>query len=338
MELTGHDLARIRFIVSPWWETVAAVRAVTRAGAMHRVWASDVVRTLQADPSFERRWAVLSTFIHESGWIADALTPTPTRDESFAETRVRVERQDLALWDDDVRRARGTIDHPDLRSVLEQFIADPRAGVLRLTDAVAWFYQLAVAPYWDRILAVVTDDISHRTRLLARGGLEEMLGTLHPQVRRIDEGLEIAGKTCDLSNGMPGSGLTLIPSVFAWPGTLVLASPVFIRTLTYSPRGIGRLWDQAATSDDDLTALGQLIGATRSCLLAHLELPMTTSHLAGMLRFAPATVNAHLKVLAGAGLLSTFRRGREVFYERTELGDGLVAQALPEAADVVRVA
>lgn len=338
MQLTGYDLARIRFIVSPWWESVVAVRAVTRGGAMHRAWASDSLRLLRADPAFEEHWRNLSMFIHESGWIADALTPTPTREETFAETRARVETQDLALWDVDVQIARQKVDRADVRAALEEFARDPGAGVLRLTDAVAWFHALAVAPHWDRIISVVTDDISHRTRMLARGGLEEMLRTLHPQVRRVEDGLDIVGKTCDLSRGMPGSGLTLIPSVFAWPGTLVLAAPAFVRTLTYSPRGIGRLWDQGASSDDVPAPLAQLIGVTRSCLLAHLELPMTTSHLAGILRYAPATVNAHLKVLAGAGVLSTFRRGREVFYERTALGEGLVAQAWPAGADLVRVA
>lgn len=338
MELTGHDLARIRFAVSPWWETVVAARAVTRGGALHRAWAADVVRALRADEETARHWPQLSAFVHAAGWIADALTPTPTRDETFAETRTRVQQLDPQLWQADIDTARQKAESDEHRRVLGAFEADVPAGVRRLTDAVTWFHALAVAPHWDRIQAVAADDISHRSRLLGRDGLEEMLSTLHPQVRRVPTGLEIAGKTCDLSRGMPGSGLTLIPSVFAWPGTLVLATPAFVRTLTYSPRGIGRLWEHGFATPDEISPLGALIGATRSCLLVHLDLPMTTTQLSTSLRFAPATLSAHLKVLEGAGLASSFRRGREVFYERTDLGEELVATAVPRSSTVVRVA
>jgi DNA-binding transcriptional ArsR family regulator len=46
---------------------------------------------------------------------------------------------------------------------------------------------------------------------------------------------------------------------------------------------------------------------------------MTTTELAHVLGQSPSTVSGHLAVLHGTGLLTNWRSGRAVFYQRTAL-------------------
>ncbi|WP_052460305.1 ArsR/SmtB family transcription factor [Microbacterium gorillae] len=319
LPLEYDDLARIRFVVSPWWETVTAVRAVVVDPALHRRWRTEVVGMMRRDPAFGVHWPLLRAFIGRDQFIADALTPSSTHDESFDETRRRVIAQPLDLWQADLVRLREAPARPDTVEILATFEADPADGVARLVAATTWFWELAVEPHWERLNALLVADIEHRARLLSRGGVEEMLRTLHPLVTRVPGGLDIAGKTCTLCNGVAGEGLTLVPSLFAWPGALVLDRKPFIRTLTYTPRGAGTMWEEREC-DPESASLGQLIGTTRAAILLAADVPMTTTQLAVQLQMAPATVSAHLKVLAGTRIVRPFRRGREVYYERTDLG------------------
>ena len=323
LPLTPADLSRVRFVVSPWWETVAAVGAIIRETPLHRSWARRTLRAMREDAAAPAHWDQLRAFILRSGLIADTLTPAAETDETIAVARARVAEQDLALWTDDLVMLRERAERPASIAVLDAFEADPAAGVRRILDALEWFWTAAVQPAWGRIHALQIADIEHRTRLISHGGLDEMLRTLHPQVTRTDEGLDIAGKCCELGNGLRGQGLILVPCVFAWPGTLVLNRPPFMPTLTYAPRGVGALWERRDDSEE--SALSQLMGATRANVLRQLDVPMTTTHLAAQLTVATATASEHLRVLTGAGLLRSFRRGREVYYQRTALGDGVAA-------------
>ncbi len=326
LSLRPDDLTRLRFATSPWWEAVTAVLALTRDTPLHRPWARATRAALASDPDAARQWDVLRAFILPSGLIIDALTPTPARDETFEESYARVVAQDPALWLADITLMTQRADRPASAEVLAQFAGDADAGIRRLCDAVAWFWRVAVEPHWERIRALQVADIDHRMRLLSRGGVEEMLRTLHPQVRRVPDGLELTGKVCTISGRDGEPGLMLIPCVFAWPGTLVLAAPG-IPTLSYAPRGVGALWesrDEQFHEDAVNAPLAALMGATRATVLRQLDIPMTTTQLSHHLRISPAAASEHLKVLAGARLLDARRRGREVFYRRTRIAEELL--------------
>jgi DNA-binding transcriptional ArsR family regulator len=71
--------------------------------------------------------------------------------------------------------------------------------------------------------------------------------------------------------------------------------------------------------------LGDVLGHTRATLLGQLDLPMTTTQLATLLSLTAPTVNAHLKLLQAAGLVSARRDGRSILYVRTDLGERLLA-------------
>jgi DNA-binding transcriptional ArsR family regulator len=92
--------------------------------------------------------------------------------------------------------------------------------------------------------------------------------------------------------------------------------------LGYGARGAGRLWDDASAPSPSLAGL---VGRSRATILGELDVPRTTTLLAGRVELSAPTVSAHLSVLVGAGLLTSQRTGRRVLYRRTPLGDRLVA-------------
>ncbi|MCX4821375.1 metalloregulator ArsR/SmtB family transcription factor [Streptomyces sp. NBC_01142] len=83
------------------------------------------------------------------------------------------------------------------------------------------------------------------------------------------------------------------------------------------------MWSQEVVPTTD--ALNALIGRTRARILVTLTEAATTSILARRLSMAPGAVSQHLKVLSESGLVTRGRSGREVFYERSQLGDSLCA-------------
>lgn len=306
------------------------MRAIAKPPGLHRPWAERARARLRESPDAARHWNLLRAFIVPGGYIADALIPTPEREETIEQAAERVRRQDRALWREDLELLRGYADRPATAAQLDVFEEDVAVGAERLVEAVEWVWRLTVEPHWHRIRGLEVGDIEHRLALLARGGVDEMLRTLHPDVRRETGGLWIDKKDCIRWAGSEGMGLTLIPSVFAWPGTLVLNRPPYVPTLVYAPRGIGALWLDDEPQDVP-EPLSTLIGGTRAAVLRQLDLPMTTTQIARHLNIARASASDHLKVLTCSDLVSAHRRGREVFYRRTELGGSLAGCVDPGA-------
>jgi DNA-binding transcriptional ArsR family regulator len=122
---------------------------------------------------------------------------------------------------------------------------------------------------------------------------------------------------------LPGQGLLLVPCVFGWPVTLVIAESPYVPTLTYPPRGIGRLWE-SQPEDTAGTPLADLVGKTRAAIVAQLDLPMSTTQLACQLSLSAPTLSVHLGILRSAGVVDSRRDGRAVLYSRTRLGDLLL--------------
>jgi DNA-binding transcriptional ArsR family regulator len=133
-------------------------------------------------------------------------------------------------------------------------------------------------------------------------------------------------RDCEASDRpKPGGGLVLVPTAFVWPSTLVLHTAPFVPTITYAPRGVGRLWEK--TRETQESPVSRLLGRTRAQILAQLDVPMTTTQLACALDLAAGTVSSHLKILAESGLTEPVRAGREVFYQRGKVGEQLLARA-----------
>ena len=314
------DVGRIRFAVSPMWETVASLRAAqtVRPGSFHHRWAAGVWASV-ADGEL----LTLRALVPPTGHLADFLTPIPPRRHlSFEAELAAVTTADPEVVLADLRHLLTAQRDPALRDVLERGLADVEGLRRRTGEELRRHWTASVEPLWRRLRAVAEADVSWRLEQMADAGPRRVLETLHPRVR-----LELNALTVDTScppseGGEWDHGLVLVPCAFAWPDVLCLTTPGRTPTLSYAPRGVGRLW---ADSLAPRPALAELVGRTRADAVARLDLPMTTSQLADALAVAAPTMNAHLQILRRAGVVTATRRGRIVLYARTSLGDHLAA-------------
>jgi DNA-binding transcriptional ArsR family regulator len=332
-EMAAEDLLRSRFALSPLFEldcllrALAGVRCGRRAGVGCAGHHGHPAPRLPAGwlqrlrPAFERLRretaldAALALLLPHEG--ANLIAPPPRR---LAQS-----------IDDDLASVRAT--PPDsARAEIERFVAlqpelsDRVLAMLRAPDVLeriaaaleaAW--HALVAPDWPRLRAICERDVVHRTGELGRGGWDAALDGLHPAVRWRDGGVELPRMTGGTVAVGPG-GLTLVPSVFIWPGTAAHHDDPWPRSIIYPARGVGALLEAADPSPD---ALADLLGRSRARLLAALGTPASTSQLANSLGMAVGAVGDHLAVLHRAGLLDRARAGRSVLYRRTPLGDAL---------------
>ncbi|WP_164520401.1 winged helix-turn-helix domain-containing protein [Specibacter cremeus] len=327
LTLTAEDLDKVRFTVSPLWEAVTSLRTLQSGTPIHRSWIAQAKSRMAASPDPEKadHLRLLTALVPGSGFLPDSLTPTPRRQDTLASGLAAIAAVPHEMWRTDIGYLLANLPDGDAADTARAFVDDLDAGIPRLLRALEWYWATTLEPFWPRLRAIELADVDYRLALLAAGGMQEMFSTLHPSVRRIDTGLEVT-QYCDCTDcPEPGNGLLLVPSAFVWPRTLVLNTAPFVPTLTYAPRGVGRLWENGKEVVDSPVA--QLLGRTRAQILAQLDLPMTTTQLACALDLAAGTVSGHLKVMAATGLAEPIRAGREVFYRRAEVGEGLLARA-----------
>ncbi|HEX6499730.1 MAG TPA: DUF5937 family protein [Micromonosporaceae bacterium] len=343
----AEDLARIRFAFSPLWEAVLSLRTLSTGGAhgLHTPWVRLVGARLHRSRGGTAAGApadgdvpaglppdldLLFALVRPAGYIPDFLQPVPAgRTSSFGSELDRLAGTDPGILSAELthlaghRLAQQGPDQARRVALLHRLAADPPAALAGIVTALDRYWQLAVAPYWPRIEALLQADLSWRLDQLAGGGLSQLLRTLHPQVSFAHGEMRIV-KYYEGRADLGGRGLLLVPSVFAWPDVVVrTADPQPI--VTYPPRGIGRLWDRTPGTSGG--PLGEVLGHSRAAILRQLDLPMSTTQLAGLLDLTPATLNAHLKALQGAGILSARRAGRAVLYSRTSLGESMATTA-----------
>ena len=94
--------------------------------------------------------------------------------------------------------------------------------------------------------------------------------------------------------------------------------------IAYSPRGLGEVWN-GTTSPADQDPVSALIGKGRTAILHSTALPKTTTDLARELHVSGATVSAHLATLRRCGMVTSWRSGQRVFYQRTTLAASILA-------------
>lgn len=331
LHVTAVDLSRVRFAVSPLWETIASLRTLgaARPGRqLHRAWC-DRMRDRVDGRVDESDHELLTTLVRPAGYIPDFLVPSPRRRSiPFEEALDQVAAADPEVVAKELAHLAGhriTQQGPgrsQRRALLQSLVDLPDAGIGRVTEALDAYHRVAIAPDWPRIEALLHDDIAYRLERMADGGVDRMMLDLHPSVTFADETLRIL-KYYDGHADLGGRGLLLVPCAFAWPDVIVLTAQPNVPTVSYSPRGVGRLWEEHPAPAD--TALADVLGRTRAALLTQLDLPMSTTQAATQLALSAPTLSVHLQALRAAGLLSSRRDGRQVLYARTDLGDRLLA-------------
>nr|BFE66185.1 DUF5937 family protein [Dactylosporangium thailandense] len=292
--LSASAIARIRFAVSPLWETIASLRVLRDPGAhaIHLPWVSRV-RGLDLP-------GLAGLVPPAPGYIPDFLTPTPPGPFPELDDELAL----LAATPAGVVRAQTGSD------------LDPGVLAGRLRE----YFAAAIAPDWARIRVLLESEVYARARSLAADGVGGLLNDLHANVSFADGTLSVLQRWCAAGDVRDGGDLVLVPSVFVWPSVLTVFGER--AQLAYPPRGVGALWE--SRGDGSGGALGALVGRARARLLAELAVPASTSDLAGRTGLTPGGVSQHLAVLRAAGLVRAHRAGRAVINVRTEAAEVLI--------------
>jgi hypothetical protein len=317
IQFDAVELARVRFAVSPVYETVMALDALHQPGvhAVHLPWVRWARPRLRGVPGLDLLRALVAERLKPA-----FLVPAPdVRMPDFAGELRRIRRTTAEQVRD------GMADFPRRAAVVREFLAEPRPGpsLGPVADALEACYELVIAPYWPRIAPLLDADIVHRTALLAEGGVERLFADLHAEVTWTGDELLLYPRrqpSRPVTVPLTGRGIVLCPSVFAWPRVTASLRPVAAGTLRYPARGVATLWERSQATPD---ALAALLGATRAAMLVSLARPSTTADLARQLGVTPGAISQHLGVLRAAGLVTTHRDGRSVLHLRTPRGDTL---------------
>jgi DNA-binding transcriptional ArsR family regulator len=301
---------RIRFAVSCLWEVVASLRVLHDRGvpSVHRKWVS------KARPG---PGGLLARLVPPTGGYApDFLTPPPaglTADLAAELSALRSTGPDV------VRAHLGLMPGEPVTDLLD----DPRAGLARLCDEIAEYWESAIAPDWPRMRALLDADVRRRAHRLATDGAATVLNDLHERVRWRDGTLLVDKRHCTAPDVPDGTGLVLIPSVFAWPSVLTVSS-WGTPQLAYPAAGVATLWEEPSRPPD---TLGALLGAGRARILTELGSPLSTTELARRTGLTPGGISQHLRILRAAGLVATHREGRLLLNSRTRAAETLLAAA-----------
>lgn len=317
IRLNAADVGRIRFALSPLWETMTSVRALSNniARSVHGPWLQKVRPTIEGDDL-----TLLKALIPPVGYVPDFLTPAPPRrSTSFESGLAAIAATPHELVVNELGRLHTDTPHP----LLPDLIAHPAAGLERITAALESYWRRAIEPDWRRMRALLQEDLAFRLDELASGGLERLFRNLHPSIHYRSDRIEIDRPYCCDGEPMTGQGVLLVPCVFTWPAGLAVTGAPHVPTITYPPRGLGRLWEDRQDTTD--SPLADLVGRTRAAIVSHLDLPMSTTHLANQLGVSAPTLSVHLGILRNAGVVASRRDGRAVLYHRTSLGSQLLS-------------
>jgi hypothetical protein len=314
MRFGPADLANVRFAISPLFELWQSVRALQNPAtrALHLHWLADT-----RDQVTDLDLSVLYALQTPTGYSPDFIHPPPTGP--------------LAELDDELEQVLSTpterisfeltqicADRP-MPEALQPFLDQPEAALEDLARLLRAYWERALAPHWERVRAALEGDILHRAHESADNNAQTLFSDFDSTVRYADAQLLI-DKPWERTIDLDGRGLLLVPSVFVWPGLVVIDEPPWQPSLIYAARGAALLWEPAPSAPMGLSAL---IGRRRAAILASLDAPRCTAELAHRLKLTPGGVSQHLSVLLGAGLVSRQRAGRVVLYCRTPSGEML---------------
>ncbi|WP_145791413.1 ArsR/SmtB family transcription factor [Kitasatospora atroaurantiaca] len=318
LSFTTSDLAHTRFAISPLWEVMASVRRLKDSAdnALYRPWVEQVRPRLSASGL---DWRLLSELLPDPPrTIPVFIAPPPSVPEPDLDLELTVLRATSA---ERVRSGLAGLGTPS-STRLDALRTDPETGLAELAGIIEAYWELALAPYWPRMLTLLRGDALHRARLLAEGGAQRLLNDLDPAITWTSDSLQVPHRQASGIKELGGRGLLLVPSVFVWPRVYSITSPNWQPTVRYPPRGIATLWERTATRTPE--ALAAVLGRSRALLLTELHAPASTTDLARRTGLTAGGVSQQLTALRAAGLVSPHRTGRYVLYARTELAEALL--------------
>jgi DNA-binding transcriptional ArsR family regulator len=316
LRVEGEDVANMRFAVSPLVEVYCSALALEdpASRALHLPWISTSRELVP-----ERDLELLQALQPRNVYAPDFVHPPPSSPLASLEDELA---QMLATPADQIRyEIRNAYARKPLPEILNPFVRRPELAVARLAEVIRSYWGKVLAPYWERIRALLEGDVLYRARQIADGGVRRLLSDLHDQVR-FENNSVLIDKRPQLARDLEGQGLLLVPSAFVWPKLGAIVEPPWQPTLIYPARGVGMLWEHSRAATP--TTLARLLGERRTRVLADLDAPRSTTDIALRLGLSPPSVSQHLAALRNAGLVHPSRVGRAVLYMRTPRGDELL--------------
>lgn len=317
--MCADDFTRLRFGYSPLAEAIDSLNVLhsERVHPLHRNWADNTRERLRGH----------DTTLLQAIAPAGRVVVTPPVDLGAAAS-VKHQLHLFAAWPSQHLRAelenvwRGR----PMAAAARDVISDGPAGARRVAAALAAYWRIAIAPHWDKMRAVLEADIAYRARQAALGGIAAMINDVDPRLR-LDQStirLDKTFKTFNQTREVGGTGVLLMPSVFGGSNLSFDPGRLGMPAIVYSPRGMGVVWEKnnlGAVTADPVSAL---IGKGRTAILRSAELPRTTTELARELHLSGATISVHLSTLKRCGMVTSWRSGRRVFYQRTPLASSIL--------------
>lgn len=315
--LGAGDLGLLRFGVSPGHELAHAVRTLQSAGSRPLQWGW--LRTVKEGVPAQA-FQLMKLLVAPSGYFPDFLTGPITGDttpeEEIAHMRsTRPETVQIHLGKV-LRLATG-----DRHTRVTAMIREPTRSLARICDAWEELWETLMAPHWDQLRRVLTADIAHRSRSIAEAGTTAMITSLHERVSWQQNSVRVRMHSWSEFVPCEGSGLLLVPSVFASPWCSVLTEKPVQPTLFYPVHALSNSWHRRDRTAE--RALSALMGEGRARVLLCLTGPRSTSEVAEGCSLAVSTASHHLTALRDSGLITSRRDGARVLHTRTLLGDSL---------------
>lgn len=201
----------------------------------------------------------------------------------------------------------------------ERLLTDPHTVRTWLRRLLEDCDEAFFADTWRRVRVQLAADARHKTEILRRKGLAEVLTSVSaalsvdPDGRRITADKLVPGTTTALDHTL-GAGLTFVPSHFAWPHLMILHAPGW-RPVIHYPVAAPDLAKPTSveTLERRLTALAHPVRLRLCRDMA--RAPFSTGELAHATGLTAPEVSRHLTLLKKAGLVTTTRRGRYVMHQ-----------------------
>lgn len=320
LRLAPGDLTQLRFAYSPLSEAINSLHMLHtgQVHALHRRWAETTREQLRD----------LDTTLLRAIVPPRRIVLTPPLDLNGANT-IEHQLQLFADWPPSLLRAELEIIWQGLPmpAAARQVITDGPAGARRVAMALGTYWNAAIAPHWDQMRAVLDADIAYRAQQVTLGGISALLKDLHPQLQLCQSTIRI-NKTGHRNYDLDGNGLLLMPSVFAGSHLMFDPGSLGLPTIDYGPRGLGTVWDNNGNPPSAGDPLSALIGHNRTAILRSAELPRTTTDLARELGVSGASISVHLSILKRCGMVTSWRSGRRVLYQRTPLASSILSAVI----------
>lgn len=348
LNLQGEARGNLRFAYSPLVELTISYRLLRTEPVSVTYWNwVEEAKQATSDVSFPYMDALITRDdklvngkrIEHSSYVPDFLTPTPGHPILDIESEfARIQALPLDLIRSCIQELISLWGPTDL---LCNFLAYPNMGMQALVHELREYWQRTLAHHWNRMVAVLENDILYHSRVLTLNGIETLMSTLHCTLgyeagaitigwtqeeylkahKEITSEMEARIKP-DVNIDLDSDKFHLVPLIFAHQDNVYhQVTDSWQPMVLYSSRGAG-LWNYDTPEPSE--ALEMVMGAGKSRILIALESPFSTGELARKLALTSGAVSQQLGKLHQAGLVESHRSGKHVFYRLSQRGTQLV--------------